>query len=97
MRLRYTDFVAYPASALEQVGVLIWLDLTDVADAVSFGEAVQVGHNCGGNRVRKSGSMKLRPDAGEWHSMLSRREQRLSWMLTVWLTRHHGYKRTRAL
>ena len=37
MRLRYEDFVADPKAALERIGSLIELDLTDVADAASSG------------------------------------------------------------
>lgn len=96
-RLRYEDFVGHPASALEQIGALIGLDLTDVVNAVSSGETMRVGHNCGGNRMRKSESIKLRPDVGEWRSTLSNREQRISWMLTAWLMRRYGYKREPAL
>ena len=35
MRLRYEDFVADPKGALERIGSLLELDLTDVADAAS--------------------------------------------------------------
>ena len=54
MRLRYEDFVADPKGALERIGSLIELDLTDVADAASSGKPMQAGHNVGGNRTKKS-------------------------------------------
>jgi hypothetical protein len=93
MRLRYEDFVGYPASALGQLGALMGLDLTDVAKAATSGTTMQVGHNCGGNRIRKSETITLRPDIGEWQNMLSTAEQRVSWALTAWLMRRYGYKR----
>jgi hypothetical protein len=93
MRLRYEDFVADPNSALERIGSLIELDLTGVAEAASAGKPMQVGHNIGGNRTKKSGIVTLRPDAEEWKSALSPTEQRLSWMLMGWLMRRYGYKR----
>jgi hypothetical protein len=96
-RLRYEDFVARPANALGQIGALVGLDFKDVANVVSSGGTMQVGHNCGGNRTRKSEAITLRPDAGEWRSILSTKEQRNSWMLTAWLMRRYGYKRTQAL
>ncbi len=40
MRLRYEDFVADPKGALERIGSLIGLDLTDVADAASSGRPI---------------------------------------------------------
>jgi hypothetical protein len=93
VRVRYEDFVADPKSALGRIGSLIELDLTDVADAASAGEPMQVGHNIGGNRTKKSGVVTLRPDDEEWKSALSPTEQRLSWMLMGWLMRRYGYKR----
>jgi Sulfotransferase family len=93
MRLRYEDFVADPKSALESIGSLIDLDLTDVANAASSGKPMHAGHNIGGNRTKESGTVTLRPDAEEWRSALSSTEQRLSWMLMGWLMRRYGYGR----
>jgi hypothetical protein len=93
MRLRYEDFVADPKGALERIGSLIELDLTDVADAASSGKSMQAGHNVGGNKTKKSGTITLRPDAQEWRTALSPTEQRLSWASMGWLMRRYGYKR----
>jgi hypothetical protein len=93
MRLRYEDFVADPKAALERIGSLIGLDLTKVADAASSGKPMQAGHNIGGNRTKKSGTITLRPNAEEWRSALSPTEQRLSWMLMGWPMRRYGYDR----
>jgi Sulfotransferase family len=93
MRLRYEDFVADPKGALERIGSLIELDLREVAEAASSGKPMQAGHNVGGNRTKKSGIIRLRPDEEEWKSALSPTEQRLSWMLMGWLMRRYGYKR----
>jgi hypothetical protein len=93
VRLRYEDFVADPKSALERIGSLIELDLADVAEAASSGKPMQAGHNIGGNRTKKSGTITLRPDTEEWRTALSPTEQRLSWMLMGWLMRRYGYDR----
>jgi sulfotransferase family protein len=94
VRLRYEDFVADPKGALERIGSLIGLDLTEVAEAASSGKPMQAGHNVGGNKTKKSGIITLRPElAEEWRTVLSPAEQRLSWMLTGWLMRRYGYKR----
>ena len=93
MRLRYEDFVADPEGALERIGSLIGLDLTEVADAASSGKPMHAGHNVGGNRTKKSGTITLRPDEQEWRTALSPREQRLSWASMGWLMRRYGYKR----
>ena len=71
MRLRYEDFVADPKGALERIGSLIELDLTDVADAACSGKPMQAGHNIGGNRTKKSGIITLRPElAEEWRTAI---------------------------
>lgn len=93
MRLRHEDFVANPRGALERIGSLIELDFTDVADAATSGKPMQAGHNVGGNRTKKSEVITLRPDAQEWRTALSAKEQRLSWALMGWLMRRYGYKR----
>ena len=93
MRLRHEDFVADPEGALERIGSLIGLDLTEVAEAASSGEPMQAGHNVGGNRTKKSEVITLRPDAQEWRTALSPTEQRLSWALMGWLMRRYGYKK----
>ena len=93
MRLRYEDFVADPKTALERIGSLIELDLTNIAEAASSGKPMQAGHNIGGNKTKKTGTITLRPDAAEWKIALSPTEQRLSWMLIGWLMRRYGYKR----
>jgi Sulfotransferase family len=93
MRLRYEDFVADPKGALERIGSLIDLDLTDVADAASSGKPMQAGHNVGGNQTKDSRYITLRPDAQEWRTALSPTEQRLSWVLMGWLMRRYGYNR----
>ncbi len=91
VRLRYEDFVADPEDALERIGSLIGLDLTDVADAASSGKPLRAGHNIGGNRTKKSGNITLRADAKEWKGVLSPTERRLSWALMGWLMRRYGY------
>jgi hypothetical protein len=93
MRLRYEDFVADPKAALGRIGSLIELDLSDVADAAASGKPMQAGHNIGGNKTKKSGTITLRADSKEWRSALSPTEQRLSWALMGWLMRRYGYKR----
>ena len=93
MRLRYEDFVADPKAALERIGSLVGLDLTEVANAAASGEPMRAGHNIGGNRTKKSGTITLRADTKEWKSALSPTQQRLSWLLMGWLMRRYGYGR----
>jgi Sulfotransferase family len=93
IRVRYEDFVAEPRATLGRIGSLIGIDLADVADAAASGKPMQAGHNIGGNRTKKSGTITLRPDAEEWKTALSPTEKRLSWLLMGWLMRRYGYTR----
>ncbi len=93
VRLRYEDFVADPEAALGGIGSLLGLDLTEVAEAAASGEPMGAGHNIGGNKTKKSGSVTLRADTREWRWALSSAEQRLSWALMGWLMRRYGYER----
>jgi Sulfotransferase family len=93
IQIRYEDFVDDPKNTLDRIGSLLGLDLRDVANAASLGKALEVGHNVGGNRVRKSEKVSLQPDAREWRDTLSAREQRLTWLFLGWLMRRYGYKR----
>jgi hypothetical protein len=93
IRVRYEDFVADPRATLGRIASLIGIDLADVADAAASGKPMQAGHNIGGNRTKKSGTITLRPDAEEWKIALSPVEQWLSWVLMGWLMRRYGYTR----
>jgi len=95
MRLRYEDFAGDPKAALERIGSLIEVDVTDVANAASSGQPMQVGHPIGGSRTsgKRSGTITLRPDTEEWKTDLFPTEQRLSWMLMGWFMRRYGYDR----
>jgi Sulfotransferase family len=93
VRLRHEDLYEDTGGELDKIGLLTESDLRGVAAAASSGKTMQVGHNIGGNRMRKSESVTLKPDPQEWRSALSASEQRLSWALMGWLMRRYGYKR----
>jgi Sulfotransferase family len=93
IRLRYESFVRNPKGALDEIGDLMGLDMTELAEAVSAGEPLRVGHDIGGNRMRMSKDVRVRPDAGRWGSVLSAREQRMSWAVAGWLMRSYGYQK----
>jgi hypothetical protein len=92
VQLRHEDLSEAPRGELRKIEPLIGVDLEDVAETASSGGTMRVGHNIGGNRVRKSESVTLQPDSREWRNTLSSREQRLSWALMGWLMRRYGYK-----
>ena len=93
IRVRYESLVTNPKGVLGEIGRLVNVDLAPVANAISRGDAIAVGHNVAGNRLRMSRSVRLRPQAGQWKNMLSHEQQQLSWLLMGWLLRHYGYKK----
>lgn len=90
MRVRYEDYVAQPRKVLARIGRLIDLDLSELGDAVSAGQPMNMGHTIAGNRLRRSGGVRLRADM-EWIEKLPRRDRRMCWTLAGWLLKHYGY------
>jgi hypothetical protein len=93
VRVRYEDFAADPVDTMAKIGDLVGLDLTELARAAAAGAPLRANHNVGGNRMRMSKDIRLRPDAEEWRKTLSPREQRLSWALMGRLMLRYGYKK----
>ena len=93
IRLRHEDFAEDPEKALKEIGGLVSLDLSGLAQAASSRQVMRVGHNIGGSRIRKSENLRVRTDAGEWKNALSTKEQWLSWALMGPLLHRYGYKK----
>ena len=93
VQVRYESLVTDPVEVLGKIGRVAGVDMTGVAETISSGGSVDVGHNIAGNRLRMSKSVSLRPDAGRWKDTLSDSQQRVSWLLMGWLLRRYGYKR----
>lgn len=93
VRVRYEDFVRDPASALGKVGRAAGLDLSGVAARLDAGEALPIGHNVGGNRLRMGGSVRLRSEAEAWRDGLTERDKRLFLALAGPLLLRYGYGR----
>ena len=63
-RVRYEDWCEDPATVLE--GIAEWLgeDFGDLPERVAAGEALEIGHNIGGNRIRMKKEFRFNPKAG---------------------------------
>ena len=90
IQVRYEDYVTNPEEALGRIGRLVDLDMSPVVQAVAAGQPMRIGHTIAGNRLRMSGSVRLRPDT-QWMSKLSGWDRRECWALTGWLMRLYGY------
>jgi hypothetical protein len=95
LRISYEAFVARPIDVLRAVGALAGEDLGVLGEAVAAGRPMQTGHKVGGNRVRRSGSLCLRPDL-RWTTDLPPRDARTFWRMAGWLARRYGYARSPA-
>ena len=53
---------------------------------------MHAGHRVGGNRMRFSGIVRLRPDL-EWTTKLPMSDGETFWRMAGWLARRYGYVR----
>jgi len=92
IRVRYEDCVAHPKETLPQIGRLIDVDLSELAEAIVAGEQMEIGHTISGNYMRMAGPARVRPDTA-WIEKLPSWDRRVCWMLSGWLMRRYGYRR----
>lgn len=71
LRVRYEDLVGDPEATLQRIGEFADIDFSSVKAVVRNGEALDVGHGVRGNRMRRGGPIRLRPDT-EWISEMPR-------------------------
>ncbi len=88
--VRYEDFASNPEAEMERIGQLMGLNLNGLAEKVTSGGVMSVGHTMAGNRLRMSGSLRLRPDV-EWVTKLPLRDRLTCWAVSGWLLRRYGY------
>lgn len=93
IRVRYEDFVSSPRRELGRIGDLMGIDFAAIADRLASGGDLRVGHPVAGNRVRHSGSVRLRPDL-EWREKLAEPDRKQFWKRAGWLARRYGYVRS---
>jgi hypothetical protein len=74
MRVQFEDLTTHPARTLEAIGAFLGVNVEMLIDRVQRGEDFDVGHNVGGNRVRKNGTIQLRTTGSD-----RRREDGLRW------------------
>lgn len=90
LRVRYEDLVTSPQHVLQQIGKLVDIDLSQVADALLAGQAISKGHTASGNRMRM-GTVRLSPDF-RWVEEMSVKSRKLAWTLTAPLLWQYGYR-----
>ena len=91
-RIAYESLVKTPGELLERISPVIDEDLSELMQGLEQGQAMHAGHRVGGNRVRFSGSVHLRPDL-EWTTKLPADDGKTFWRMAGWLARRYGYVR----
>ena len=61
VRLRYEDLRDDPAGAIRAVGAAFGLPVDDVVGRLGRGEPFPVGHNVGGNHIRREREVRFDP------------------------------------
>ena len=74
--VRYEDFVQSPRETLEQIGHVVDLDFSEIADRLDRNELHASSHQVAGNRARLNQKIELRPDFA-WKTELSPMKQKL--------------------
>lgn len=92
MLLRYEDLVAEPLPTLEAIGRVTGLDMKALQEKLSNGEAFGFGHTVSGNRVRMTGSLRLKPDLA-WVEEMPGDARNTVWRVSGPLMRSYGYER----
>jgi len=94
LRVRFEDLLSQPESVLQRIGAFMGEDLSHVIDRVSAGGSFSVGHNVGGNRLRKKERILLRRKENvrrqPWKG-LSPYHRSLFGLLGQWLNQSFGY------
>lgn len=91
LRVRYEDLTSRPRETLERVGRFLQIDMAPVVALLAPGQAIPISHVVGGNRLRFTRGLTIRPDT-EWEQSLPRREKVAFWAVAGWLARWYGYK-----
>jgi len=65
LQVRYEDLCENPRRELERLSVFLGYDLEPVIAAVEKGQEMNIGHNIGGNMMRRSGCFVFDPLAGQ--------------------------------
>jgi hypothetical protein len=91
-RVTYETFVASPGTLLRDISPVVGENLAELARGLDEGRDLHAGHRVGGNRMRFSGSVRLRPDL-EWTAKLPDGDRTTFWRMAGWMARRYGYER----
>lgn len=65
IRIRYEDFCDHPAAEIRRVGAAFAIPLEDLVDRIETGRKLEIGHNVGGNQIRRGDKVAFDPERGK--------------------------------
>jgi hypothetical protein len=89
--VRYEDLVTDPESQLSRIGEHIGLPMDGIIQKIKDGANFTVSHNLGGNRLRFTENIVIKPDFG-WQSGLTRGYKIVFWMVAQRVARKYNYE-----
>ena len=95
LRVRFEDLCAQPATELERIGRAFELDLAELADLAHKATSRQplaVGHNVGGNHLRRADTVRFDPGGGRRELSLPRWLAAVNLLLCGPLMWRYGYR-----
>lgn len=92
VRVRFEDLCARPASELDRIGRAFGLDLADVSSKAAARERLMVGHNIGGNQLRRADAVRFDPGGGRARSPLPRWLAAVNLLLCGPVMWRYGYR-----
>ena len=91
--MRYEDLVSNPERESARIGDFLGIDMKELVQKVKSRASFTVGHNLGGNRLRFSSEITIKPDY-EWQYRLPLVYKVGSWFLAWPLERRFKYRPT---
>ncbi len=90
-RVRYEDFTREPSAVLELIGTTVGENLNCLAQGLTANHPMEIGHSAGGNSVRMSQTITLKPDF-KWMEKMSIEDRQSFWRMAGWMARHYEYE-----
>lgn len=90
--IRYEDFISGPSQTLREIGTLVDVDMTAIAELMANEEKMSIGHLGVGNALRLGNGIRLRTDI-QWPEVMPKGAQDRVWKMTSILMRYCGYER----
>ena len=91
IRIRYEDFCEHPVAEIRQIGAAFDIRFEDLIERIETGGKLAIGHNVGGNQIRRGDEVTFDPERGKGTNLP--RWLELATLLLCWpLMLAYGYR-----